>query len=112
VRHQGFPLAFVGPAEPWLLRDTALRASCTPTRCSAVLMLSSLITVVDERNLGTQAEPAPPKPMLGGLRRTASGNLVPVADDAPIQCAAASLAQEAHGSGVAWRDCDFDSAQW
>lgn len=32
-----------------------------------------------------QAEPAPPKPVLGGLKRTASGNLVPVADDAPIQ---------------------------
>ena len=32
-----------------------------------------------------QAEPVAPKPVLGGLRRTASGNLVPVADDAPIQ---------------------------
>jgi len=80
--------------KPWLLRDTALRVSGTPTRCPAVLMLSFLITVVDERNLGTQAEPAPPKPVLGGLRRTASGNLVPVADDAPIQCAAASLAKK------------------
>lgn len=38
-----------------------------------------------EASAPMQAEPVAPKPVLGGLRRTASGNLVPVADDAPIQ---------------------------